>query len=405
MNENLITLALETGTSKMAALMGEIVDGGVNVLSLGRSTSIGVRKGDIADPSRAAGLAQAAIANAEKRISASGAASVYMSLSGSHIRGLRSVGSANVSGADGVVRREDVERAKNDAKSKSIPDGRLFINTFCCGYYLDGEPCDDPVGKAGNLLEAEYWLLHGDGEKILTQISIVESFGMDVAELVHSGVASALASTTQQRRKKGVLVVDMGSGTTDYALYRNGRAVQVGTIPVGGDHVTNDISLGLHVSIKNANKLNLKYGKIILTEEERRCEIWLNGDKSIGDNVFVYGSLNKIICARFEEIFTILRKELARYFADSQVPAVVLTGGLSKTRGIEAVAEAVLGVPCEPAVFPEWVKPALCHPEYATALGLLARASEDAAKAPVKSRGFLTGITKMFARRRQNGVS
>lgn len=386
MSDSRIVLALEIGTSKMLALTAEVSDdSSVNILSLGLSTSAGVKKADIINQQKAANLAQAAIVNAERKLSTGGIDCVYLALSGSQIRGLRSVGSANVSGADGRVLADDVERAKEDAKSKTIPQGRSFIHRFSCGFYLDGKYCENPIGQKGNILEAEYWLVHGDDEKMATTMRVVESMGFEIQQVVHSAIASALVVSSQQDRKNGVLVIDIGCGTTDYALFKDSKAVQVGTIAIGGDHITNDVSFGLHVSIKNANKLKLQYGKIVLTEDERAKEIWLNGDRGIGDNVFLYDSLNKIICARFEELFTIIRKELAQFFEAGLVPRVILTGGVSKTKDLDILAAAVLGAPCEMGNFPEWVKPSLCHPEYATALGLLSRARDDAAKGRLKA--------------------
>ena len=401
MSESRIVLALEIGTSKMLALTAEVSDDAkINILSLGLSTSGGVKKGDVINPQKAINLAQSAIVNAEKKLGSGAINCVYLALSGSQIRGLRSVGSANVSGADGRVLAVDVERAREDAKSKTISKGRSFIHRFSCGFYLDGKYCENPIGQKGNILEAEYWLVHGDDEKIAGSMRVVESLGFDVREVVHSAMASAMVATGERDRKSGVLVLDIGCGTTDYALFRDGRAVQVGTIPVGGDHVTNDIYFGLHVSIKNANKLKLQYGKIVLSEEERAREIWLNGDRGIGDKVFLYDSLNRIICARFEELFSIVRKELAGFFEASLVPKVVITGGVSKTKDLDILAAAVLGAPCEFATFPEWVKQSLCHPEYATALGLLARARDDAAKGKFKdsSNWNFGKLVKIFKR-------
>lgn len=401
MSESRIVLALEIGTSKMLALTAEVSDEAkINILSLGLSTSSGVKKGDVINPQKAINLAQSAIVNAEKKLGSGAINCVYLALSGSQIRGLRSVGSANVSGADGRVLAVDVERAREDAKSKTISKGRSFIHRFSCGFYLDGKYCENPIGQKGNILEAEYWLVHGDDEKIASSMRVVESLGFDVREVVHSAMASAMVAASEQDRKNGVLVLDIGCGTTDYALFKDGRAVQVGTIPVGGDHVTNDIYFGLHVSIKNANKLKLQYGKIVLTEEERAREIWLNGDRGIGDKVFLYDSLNRVICARFEELFSIVRKELAPFFEASLVPKVVITGGVSKTKDLDILAAAVLGAPCEFATFPEWVKQSLCHPEYATALGLLARARDDAAKGKFKdsSNWNLKKLVNIFKR-------
>ncbi len=378
MKDSEAVLALEIGTSKTQVFLGEIVDGTkLNIVKLGFASASGVKKGDILNEAMVADLAQSAILKAEDK-SAKRPESVYLAISGTHIKGIRSVGSANVSGVGGLVTAEDILRAKNDAKSKKLEAGRSYINRICSGFYLDGKYCDNPLGQKAEILEAEYWLLHGEDEKIESAMHIVRSFGLEVKQLIHSALASSLAVTSQKSRNEGVLVLDIGCGTTDYVMFRNGRAAQLGTIPVGGDHITNDIYMGLQISIKNANSLKLKYGKIVLTPEERASEIWLKGDKSIGDKVFLYDSLNKIICARFEELFTIVRSELSEFFDKNQVPLVLLTGGVSKTEGLNIIASAVLGAHSEIASFAEPLKPTLCHPEYATGIGLLMMARSDA---------------------------
>lgn len=378
MNDNNLIFALEIGTDKMLALTGEILSkDNINILSLGQERAKkSVKKGDIVNLSDAANLTQAAISRAEKECGKT-PESLYLAISGSKIRGMQSIGSANASGIDSTVRAEDLERAKNDAKSKTIPDDRSFIHRFCCGYYLDGVPCENPVGQKGSIVEAEYWLMHGDDESISTAIQVVQSFGMNVKELLHSSIASAYATTTEEQRKRGVLVIDIGRGTTDYAYVINNQVHQAGTIPIGGDHVTNDISLGLQINFTNAERLKIECGKIILSEEERKQNIWINGDKAIGDKAVSYDSLNKIICARFEELFTILRKELEPKISQFAIPEIVLTGGVSYTESLENTVQTIFNAPCNIAKFAPWVKPTLHKQEYATSLGLLIKAAED----------------------------
>ena len=378
MNDNNLIFALEIGTDKMLALVGEIsAKDKINILSLGKAGSKkSVKKADIVDVSAAATLAQTAISRAEKECGAS-PKELYLAVSGSKIAGMQSIGSASASGIDSAVRAEDLERAKNDAKSKTIPENRSYIHRFCCGYFLDGAPCPDPVGKKGSVVEAEYWLMHGDDESISTAMQAVQSFGMNVEQIMHSAIASAYAVTSERQRADGVLVVDIGRGATDYAYIVGNRMRQAGTIPVGGDHISNDISLGLQISFPNAERLKLECGKTILTEEERAQNIWLNGDKAIGDKAVSYLSLNKIICARIEELFTILRRELEPQSSRIPIREIVLTGGVAYTQGIDIVAQTIFNAPCSLGEFRPWIKDSLCRHEYSTAIGLLIKAAED----------------------------
>ena len=367
--------ALEIGTSKMQVFAGEIVDASkLNIVSMGMSSSAGVVKGDIVDMKKAADLAQKAIVSAERQTSVR-TNSVYLAISGTHIHGERNVGIVSVSGADGIVREQDIARAKANAKTLTPPDGTSYITMLRCGYYLDEVWCENPLGKQGSQLEAEYWLLHGDNDKIANVMHVVESFGMDVKQLVHSALASALVTTTKEQRNKGVLLLDIGAGTTDYVVFKKGQTLQAGTIPVGGDHVTNDISFAFQSSKNDSEKLKRAYGKIALTEEERASEIWLKGDKGIGDKPIAMNALNTIICARLEELFQLVKDELAE--ALDGIQTVTITGGVANTEGIDLLAKSVFKRNCERAKFAEWLQASLCKHEYATTLGLLMRARSD----------------------------
>ncbi|MBO5781005.1 MAG: cell division protein FtsA [Opitutales bacterium] len=399
MNNNPIVLALEIGTSKMIAVTGEILNSSeINVLSFGRENPGGVKKADIIDLGKAASLAQSAIEQAQKKIGSADIDFVYLAISGSQISAIRSTGSANISAIDGTISKQDIERAKSDAKSKILPPDACFINRICCGYYIDGQYVKNPEGRKGGLLEAEYWLMYANKDKILNAMSVVQTFGnLEIEEILHSGIASALACTSPQQRENGVLCIDIGCGATDYAFFKNGKVFQAGTIPVGGDHITNDLSLGLRLSMKNANKTKLKYGKIIPTEDELRGDVWLNGDKSIGDKVIPLAAINKIICVRFEELFSNIRSELSDYFANGNIPEVLLTGGVSRTQDLSGLASTVLGVQTRNARAAEWAPPILASPEYSTVLGLLAAASRDMKKRGKKSGGSI--FSNIFKKR------
>ncbi|MBR4597923.1 MAG: cell division protein FtsA, partial [Opitutales bacterium] len=282
MSDNPIVMALEIGTSKMLAITGEIINSStINVLSFGEEKSGGVKKGDIINFEKAASLAQSAMDKAQSKITNASVDCVYLAISGSQISAIRSIGNANISAIDGTISQGDIERAKDDAKSKTLPQNSCFINRICCGYYVDGQYVKNPEKQKGGLLEAEYWLMYTNKEKLLNLMSVVQTFdNLQINEILHSGIASALSCTTPQQRENGVLCIDIGCGATDYAFFKHGKVFQAGTIPVGGDHITSDLAFGLRLSMRNANKIKLAHGKIVPTKEEMRADVWLNGDKS-----------------------------------------------------------------------------------------------------------------------------
>ncbi|HTB62469.1 MAG TPA: cell division FtsA domain-containing protein, partial [Opitutales bacterium] len=159
---------------------------------------------------------------------------------------------------------------------------------------------------------------------------------------------------------------------TDYALYRDGHIVKTGVIPIGGDHLTNDLSLGLRISRKHAEKVKLSFGQAMVDVQARSEKVWMVGDKSVGDRYIPRLAICQILEARVEELFSIIKKHLATFLTPEDVAAgVILTGGTSRLPMIERVAERILGLPARRPVEPAWLTESLRGPEYSTAVGLL----------------------------------
>lgn len=398
MSDSKTIAALEIGTGKMQVFIGEIVDNKMlNLVGVGQAATEGVKKADIIDVKKAAEQAQAAIVMAE-RSCAVPIKSVCLGISGTHIQGFRNIGSASVADSDGIVHKDDIERAKEDAKSKVLPEGRSYIHRICCGYYLDDERFStNPIGEHASRIVAEYWMIHGDSDKIRAAMHVVQSFGLEVEYLVFSGLASAMTVTSPAQKENGVLVVDIGCGTSDYAFYKNGLPVQAGVIPIGGDHITNDLSFGIRLSRKNSERIKTRFGKAIITKDERDTKFWSLGDKQIGDRKIPMDAINKVIRARLEELFLLLRQEMIEHFTESSVKEVVLTGGTAKLTGICELAEGVLERPCSLGKFSSSVAENLRHQEFATALGLLEYARMKEMKNGEKKSGFIADkIAKIF---------
>jgi cell division protein FtsA len=178
--------------------------------------------------------------------------------------------------------------------------------------------------------------------------------------------------TTPEERQNGVLVLDIGCGTTDYALYHDGVAYQTGVVPVGGDHFTNDLSLGLRLTRLQAEKLKIRYGSAVVKSRDKQDKVWLNGDYSVGDRQFLRQSIEQITAARAREIFEVVRAGLGAAFVPEQTPAgVVLTGGAAKMPGMDEAAGKVFGVPGRLGELASWVADELRDHCFSTPLGLL----------------------------------
>lgn len=402
MSKHRIVGAVEIGTSKTVALIGEIVEGrACNIIGKGASTSQGVKKGEIVDFKAASDSTHAAILEAEK-VAQVTLDTIYLAQSGGHLRGERSLGTAQVSGADGTVSRQDMERAAADAKSRQLPAGRVYLHHIRNGWMLDGRPEANPLHLKGTRLESAYWSVHGEERMIEDQMRIINGLGLNVEDLILSSLCSAAMVTEEAERQTGVLVIDIGSGTTDYALYTGGHVVRTGVLSVGGDHLTNDLSLGLRVNRKGAEQFKVNHGKAIIDRADKDQKVWLYGDLTIGDRHIPRLAIYQILNARVEEVFRLVRKELGPFLTAEKIPAgAVLTGGTSRLPGLCEVAQRALGVETRLGQNPEWVQEKMRHPEYSTALGLLhfalsGQREPDPAKDTQNSRGLMRKVARLL---------
>ena len=379
MSRTKIVGAVEIGTSKVVVLVAEMSNGrSMNIIGRGQSTNMGMKKGEIIDLSGVSNCAHAAIHAAEKSAGTE-IDHVYLSLSGSHLRGFRNAGATAITGSENTVGLKDVQRAVENARSKILDPGDVYIHHIRNGFILDGKAVENPVSRHGSHLEVQYWHVVADEQKVKDHIMVVNGFGLDVNDIVISSLASGSLLASEAEKKQGTLVVDIGKGTTDYVLYRGRRVVQTGVIPVGGDHVTNDLSLGLRVKAKLAEGLKVRSARAIVEKDDRTRKVPLVGDLSIGDSFHSQLNINKITHARLEELFIILKNRLGSSLTRQNLPCgVILTGGVSKTPMITDLAEVTLDVPVSLGQSPDWVRHSeLREPEYATVLGLLYNALHD----------------------------
>lgn len=372
MNSKIIG-AVEIGTSKIVVLIGEIVnEKTLNIVGMGVSSSRGVKKGEIIDFNAASDCTHAAIMAAEESAGVRVEA-VYLAQSGKHLETFYNDAEVTVKSSDNIVHSSDIRRLLTEAKSKQLPEDRAIIHHIRSGFELDGESVDDPEHMEGQKLNVGYWNIHGSVKKMSDSIHIINGFGLQVEDLIVSSLASGKMVTTEEERKSGVLVIDVGSGSTDYVLFKNGYVAYTGVVAVGGDHITNDLSIGLRTNAKLAEMLKVKNGKATLEPRAKNDKVMLIGDLTIGDRSISRAGVCQIINARVDELFKLIRsdKHIAPYFANREVASVVLTGGSSKLKDIERLGEKVFGLPVALGENPSWVASDLAGPEYSTVLGLL----------------------------------
>jgi cell division protein FtsA len=370
--------SVEIGTSQAKALVGEASDNGnLRIIGMASRPNEGMRKGEIVDFRKVASSVHAAIAEAEK-MSGTTIDSVYLAQSGSHLKGRMLHGSAYVSSSDNRVTTDDLERASEEAHRRQAGEGRNYVHFVRTPILLDGQVRDDPVGMHGKKVDLSYWAIDGDEQSMRSSIHVISNYNIEVADLIVSSIASATMVAGPDLRRAGTLVIDLGAGVTDVVLYRQGFVAYSGVIPVGGDHVTGDLSMGLRILERYAEKLKLEHGKAVPDPTDEKEEVWMVGDRTIGDRSVSRKAITDIIHVRVAELFEIIHKELGDLLSPEDLKGgILLTGGGSQLPGIEQVASKVLGMPVRKAGFPPGIDPELAQPENATVLGLLHYGLQD----------------------------
>jgi cell division protein FtsA len=370
--------AIEIGTSKVTVLVAEVIDPyRMNIIGHAVVPLKGLKKGRIYDIKSANSSVHQAIVEAEKKSGAS-VKSVYLALTGSHLQGEKHVGKAQVSHMAKVVTEYDVNRAQQDAKQRELPSGRVYVQFMRNPFEVDGMRVDEPYSVKGNELQANYWAVHGDESVIKSQIQILNGFVVKVEEMFLSSLASGRVVATDDEKENGVVILDIGAGTTDFALYSDGYVLRTGVVDVGGDHLTNDISIALRVPWENAERIKVEHAKALVKEEDDDEMIWMRGDLSIGDRKLSRRSIHKIINARLEELFQVILHDVKPAIDDYKIkPSVVITGGTSRIAGIETLASQTMKMPVRIGRNPDWVIADLQKPELSTVIGLIQFAFSD----------------------------
>ncbi|HMK49010.1 MAG TPA: cell division protein FtsA [Thermodesulfovibrionales bacterium] len=364
-----IIVGLDVGTTKICAVVGEIVDGLLEIKGVSTSPSVGLRKGVVVNIEAAVQSISNALRNAE---SSTGVEinSVYVGISGGHIKGFNSHGAVGIRGKE--VTPADVDRVIDSAKAVYVPLDREVLHVIPTGYTLDGQnSIKDPEGMFGDRLEAKVYILTGAITSVQNLLKCCEKAGVEVIDIVFEPLASSEAILTEDEKELGVAIVDIGGGTTDIILYKDGWLRHTSVLAIGGNHFTNDIAVGLRISVAEAERIKIEFGHTVtdLVDVSEEVEIDHPQERKI-----MRRHLSQIIQPRTEELLDIIKNEMMNCSGfDIASTGVVFTGGGSLLSGLDRLAESILGVPVRigSPVGLRGAVEVLGNPMYATGTGLV----------------------------------
>ena len=368
-----ILVGLEVGTSKVCAVVAEVLeDGNLMIIGVGQTAAEGVRKGEIVDMEAAARSIQSAIGEAEESAGVE-IHSVYTSVTGGHIRSFNNRGNVAITNDEREITAEEVRNVLLNAKAVNIPMDHVVVHAIRQHFYVDGhDGIQNPVGMAGAKLEADVHIIHGVRTRLQNTIRCIKQVPLDIENIAVSSFASALAVLTTEHQQLGALVIDMGGGTADFLVYAEGTIQHSGVIAVGGDHVTNDIAIGLRLPMNRADQLKLEHGSVEWPVPEE--SISLKREVGLPDRQVSKARLCQIMNLRVEETLQFIRKELEKQNLLHYLGAgVFITGGCARARGLESLAARVFDLPVHIGHSHTVGGPtsAIESPEYSTAIGLV----------------------------------
>jgi cell division protein FtsA len=370
-----IIVGLEIGTSKVCAVVGEVNSAGaLNIIGVGQARSRGVRKGEIADASAAAEDVRNAIVEAEQMADVE-IRSVFLGVTGGHLRGLTNRGVHPVVSADREITREDVEDVIKNAKAINLPAENHVVHGIRQHFLVDGQDgIIDPVGMLGARVEVDMHVIHGNFNRLQNPIRVVKGLQLEVDAIVFNGLASSLALLSNEQKELGALVIDLGGGTTEYVVYSGGIIKHAGVLAVGGDHVSNDLAYGLKVPLGRAESLKVKHGAAHVEEKDKGLTVTENDELGLPMKSCNVEHLRRIMSLRLEETFEMIEQDLSNAgLLDYLRAGIFICGGGARIEGLQKLAERVFQLPATLGKTNSisGLKSALDQPEFATAIGLV----------------------------------
>jgi cell division protein FtsA len=395
-----IIVGLDIGSASIRTVIAQdsSVEEIPRVIGVGSAPSAGIRRGSVVDADETAQSIRQSIEAAERMANVQ-VREAIVSIGGVGVISQYSKGVVAVGRADGEVTEDDVNRVISAAQTISIPLNREIIHILPRSYRLDDqENIKDPLGMSGVRLEVDALIIEGPAPNVKNLTKVLEQAGVEVEGMVLGALAAAKAVLNKKQKELGVVLVDMGEGTTSLAVFEEGDLLHTATLPIGAGHITNDVAIGLRTSIPVAEKVKLEYGSALSRDIGKKDDIDLSVIDSQEEGLVSRYHVAEIIEARLEEIFSLINKELKSIGKAGLLPAgAVLTGGGAKLPQIVELAKVTLGLPAQVG-FPAklgGILDKVDDPSFATAVGLIlwTKEQELVTRRKIPGAKMLSGIS------------
>ena len=392
--------AIDVGTTKVCTIMADVYDQGLRVLGVGVVPSHGLHKGLVVSINDARESIRESVRIAEQ-MAGRKLESAYVGVTGRHVTSINNRGSVSITRGNQVVRPDDLKRVLDVARSVKVPHEQKLLHVIPREYVVDGQSgIRNPVGLQAFRLDVETHIITAAATSVQNLTKCIRSVGVEVEDMVIEPLASAEAVLEPDERQSGVLLADMGGGTTDLAIFKGDTIYHTSVLPVAGYQMTRDISIGLGINYELAEEMKRRYGDVTEHEQDKSDEeIAITGD---GHNIS-YNDLSEIIRVRAEEMMRLIMMELPQSDYLKLIPSgVVITGGVANLPGIAELGQKVMGMPVRlgtPKVLPG-VSDVLDNPAYATGVGLLTWKfkNEDTKESKYRRNGLHSLVMKMLRR-------
>lgn len=396
MNNNDVIVSLDIGTSKVRVIIGELNEGSLNIIGVGSANSEGLKKGAIVDIDKTVQSIREAIDHAERMVGIS-IDDVYVGISGNHIDLQFSHGVVAVSSVDKEISDTDIDRVIQASKVIALPPEREIIDVVPKEFIVDGlSGIRDPRGMIGVRLEVTVTIITGSKTILHNLIRTIEKTDLQIAGFILNPLAASNIALSKDEKNLGVILIDIGQGATTISVFEQGGLDKTTVLPLGGEYITNDISIGLRTQVNIAELVKLKYGISSLEEANEEVKFKVPRIGSNVDKEFTQMDLAHIIEPRVREMFAIIRDEIYRMGYSKEIPGgYVLTGGVAAMNGILGVAQDELG-PSARIAMPDFI--GVKDPSFVNGVGVIVYSSNNSIR-----RNYEQVLTSSKSKRKAKG--